>query len=232
MEGATGAFREQYAKSTEGVIKILEENKSIMTGEVLWTGVVAQDPDSATVIVATSGTVQNKQTDNKPVARYFRLQLELVSRRGQVADQRPAVRAMTPRRTRGGPRPPAPRSPARAGSPGQGSAAAGLDTDRVRGRHDRRPASRGHRGRGAGGRHRRARAPSESRAAADEHDRLQPAPEVVADSAACPRSSTAAARPRSWSRWSPCSRWPPPGCSSGTPSPTTTQAVTVRSSRS
>jgi Mce-associated membrane protein len=83
MEGATGDFREQYAKSTDGVIKILQDNKSIMTGEVLWSGVVAQDPDSATVIVATSGTVQNKQTDNKPVARYFRLQLQLVSEKGR-----------------------------------------------------------------------------------------------------------------------------------------------------
>ncbi len=83
MEGATGAFRDQYAKSTDGVIEILQENQSIMTGEVLWTGVVAQDQDSATVIVATSGTVQNKQTGNKPVARYFRLQLELVSEKGR-----------------------------------------------------------------------------------------------------------------------------------------------------
>jgi Mce-associated membrane protein len=83
MEGATGAFRDQYAKSTDGVIKILQDNKSIMTGEVLWSGVVAQDPDSATVIVATSGTVQNTQTDNKPVARYFRLQLQLVSEEGR-----------------------------------------------------------------------------------------------------------------------------------------------------
>ena len=82
MEGATGAFREQYSKSTDGVIQILQDNKSIMTGEVLWTGVVAQDPDSATVIVATSGTVQNKQTGDKPVARYFRLQLQLVSEKG------------------------------------------------------------------------------------------------------------------------------------------------------
>lgn len=82
MAGATGDFRDQYAKSTDGVIQVLQENKSIMTGEVLWTGVVAQDPDSATVIVATSGTVQNKQTGDKPVARYFRLQLQLVSEKG------------------------------------------------------------------------------------------------------------------------------------------------------
>ncbi|MDX6372797.1 MAG: Mce-associated rane protein [Nocardioidaceae bacterium] len=83
MAGATGDFRDQYAKSTDGVIKVLQSNKSIMTGDVLWTGVVAQDPDSATVIVATSGTVQNKQTGDKPVARYFRLQLQLVSEKGK-----------------------------------------------------------------------------------------------------------------------------------------------------
>ena len=83
MAGATGDFRDQYAKSTDGVIKVLKDNKSIMTGKVLWTGVVAQDPDSATVIVATGGTVQNKQTGDKPVARYFRLQLQLVSEKGR-----------------------------------------------------------------------------------------------------------------------------------------------------
>ena len=83
MAGATGDFRGQYAKSTDGVIQVLTENKSIMSGKVLWTGVVAQDPDSATVIVATSGTVQNKQTGDKPVARFFRLQLQLVSEKGR-----------------------------------------------------------------------------------------------------------------------------------------------------
>jgi len=83
MAGATGDFRAQYAKSTDGVIQVLTENKSIMSGKVLWTGVVAQDPDSATVIVATSGTVQNKQTGDKPVARFFRLQLQLVSEKGR-----------------------------------------------------------------------------------------------------------------------------------------------------
>jgi Mce-associated membrane protein len=82
MAGATGDFRDQYAKSTDAVIKVLQDNKSIMTGEVLWTGVVAHDPDSATVIVATSGTVQNNQTENKPVARFFRLQLQLVNEDG------------------------------------------------------------------------------------------------------------------------------------------------------
>jgi len=76
--GATGAFREQYDKSTGGVIEVIQRNKSVMTGEVLWAGVVSADEDSATVIVATSGTVANNQTGDKPVARFFRLQLELV----------------------------------------------------------------------------------------------------------------------------------------------------------
>jgi Mce-associated membrane protein len=77
MDGATGAFRDQYSKSTAGVIKLLQQNKSIMTGKVLWAGVVAEDKDSATVIVATAGTVANVQTKNKPIARNFRLQLQL-----------------------------------------------------------------------------------------------------------------------------------------------------------
>ena len=76
--GATGAFREQYEKSTGGVIEVIKRNKSVMTGEVLWAGVVSADEDSATVIVATSGTVANTQTSDKPVARSFRLQLSLV----------------------------------------------------------------------------------------------------------------------------------------------------------
>jgi Mce-associated membrane protein len=76
--GAIGAFREQYDKSTNGVIEVIKRNKSVMTGEVLWAGVVSADEDSATVIVATSGTVANTQTGDKPVARFFRLQLELV----------------------------------------------------------------------------------------------------------------------------------------------------------
>lgn len=76
--GATGAFRKQYEKSTGGVIDVVKRNKSVMVGEVLWTGVVNADEDSATVIVATTGTVANNQTKGKPSVRNFRLQLQLV----------------------------------------------------------------------------------------------------------------------------------------------------------
>jgi Mce-associated membrane protein len=76
--GATGDFKKQYDTSTDGVVEVLRRNKSVMDGTVLWAGVVNVDADSATVIAATSGTVANVSTDNKPVARSFRLKLDLV----------------------------------------------------------------------------------------------------------------------------------------------------------
>ena len=82
-EGATGKFKEQYSSSSEEVIEVLEQNRSVMEGEVLWAGVVDLDPDSATVIAATEGTVANRQTENRPVVRNFRLKLSLVLEDGR-----------------------------------------------------------------------------------------------------------------------------------------------------
>lgn len=81
--GATGDFREQYSSSTDGVIEVLQQNRSVMDGKVLWAGVVDIDNDSATVIAATTGTVSNKQSGNEPVVRNFRLQLDLVLEDGR-----------------------------------------------------------------------------------------------------------------------------------------------------
>ena len=82
-EGATGEFKKQYSSSTEGVLEVLKQERSVMEGEVLWAGVVDADQDSATVIAATSGTVANRQTQNQPVARNFRLRLDLVRENGR-----------------------------------------------------------------------------------------------------------------------------------------------------
>jgi len=82
-EGATGEFKKQYSRSTEGVLQVLKQEKSVMEGKVLWAGVVDVDQDSATVIAATSGTVANEQTKNQPVARNFRLRLDLVREDGR-----------------------------------------------------------------------------------------------------------------------------------------------------
>ncbi|MGB0098750.1 MAG: hypothetical protein WBP61_00585 [Nocardioides sp.] len=76
-EGATGEFAEQYDSSSEGVVELLKREKSVMDGEVLWAGVTDVDDDSATVLVATTGTVQNQSTGDEQVARYFRLKLDL-----------------------------------------------------------------------------------------------------------------------------------------------------------
>ena len=95
MEGATGEFRDQYAQATDALITLLQDNKSIRTGEVIWAGVVAQDPDSATVILATTGTVQNNQTGDNPKAENYRHPDAARLRGGQVAHQRPAVRPVT-----------------------------------------------------------------------------------------------------------------------------------------
>jgi Mce-associated membrane protein len=83
VAGATGDFRSQYTKSTASVVRVLKESESVMEGEVVWAGVVDVDQDSATVLAATSGTVANKQTGGKPVARHFRLRLDLVREDGK-----------------------------------------------------------------------------------------------------------------------------------------------------
>ena len=82
-DGATGEFKKQYSSSTKGVLQVLKQEKSSMEGKVLWAGVVDADQDSATVIAATSGTVANQQTNNQPVARNFRLRLDLVREDGR-----------------------------------------------------------------------------------------------------------------------------------------------------
>lgn len=82
-EGATGDFREQYTSSRDRVEQKIRRNRSVLEGEVLYTGVVDVDGNSATVLAATSGTVTSRQTDNQPVVREFRLRLELVRQGGR-----------------------------------------------------------------------------------------------------------------------------------------------------
>jgi Mce-associated membrane protein len=76
--GATGDFAKQYDSSAKAVTQLLTRAKSVMDGEVVWAGVVDADRDSASVIVATTGTVANMSTKNKPVARQFRLKVDLL----------------------------------------------------------------------------------------------------------------------------------------------------------
>jgi Mce-associated membrane protein len=79
---ATGAFQRQYDESTDGLVRLITKAHTVMTGKVLWAGLVAGDDDSATVIVATTGTVENNATRSAQ-QRNYRLQVELALVDGQ-----------------------------------------------------------------------------------------------------------------------------------------------------
>ncbi|GAA3519923.1 hypothetical protein [Nocardioides daeguensis] len=80
---ATGTFLSQYSKGAKDLEKLAIEAQSNMVAEVVWAGLVAGDEDTATAIVATSGTVKNKTTNFQPEARNYRIQLELVREDGR-----------------------------------------------------------------------------------------------------------------------------------------------------
>lgn len=81
--GATGDFRDHYVRSAAKVIRVLERNRSTMTGHVVWSGVTAISPTRATVIAATSGTVSNTRTGGAHEARDFRFRMTLAHEHGR-----------------------------------------------------------------------------------------------------------------------------------------------------
>ena len=76
-KNATGEFAKQYDKSLESLRKLMTRNQSVMEGQVLAAGVVNADQDSARVLVATKGTVQNTSTSGEKSERNLRLQIDL-----------------------------------------------------------------------------------------------------------------------------------------------------------
>jgi Mce-associated membrane protein len=81
--GATGDFRDHYVRSAARVVRVLERNRSLMTGRVVWSGVSAVSRDRATVIVATTGTVSNRRTHGSEESRAFRFRVSLVHTGGR-----------------------------------------------------------------------------------------------------------------------------------------------------
>jgi Mce-associated membrane protein len=81
--GATGDFRDHYVRSADRVIRVLQRNRSTMTGHVVWSGVADISPARATVIVATTGTVANVRTHGAQQPRDFRFRVTLVRSRGR-----------------------------------------------------------------------------------------------------------------------------------------------------
>jgi Mce-associated membrane protein len=81
LDGATGAFRRQYERSRSRLERLVRQNRSVSTGEVLAVGVVSSDTDSARAIVVADSDVQNTSTP-QPQPRHYRLQLDL-ARQGE-----------------------------------------------------------------------------------------------------------------------------------------------------
>ncbi len=73
LAGATGELAEEYEKTFPSLRKVSKKAKSVLTGRLVSAGVVAADDESATVIVALAGTVENVYTDgvraNSPTMR-------------------------------------------------------------------------------------------------------------------------------------------------------------------
>jgi hypothetical protein len=80
---ATGDFEKQYDQSTDGLAKLTKRAHSVQKSEVVWAGIDQIDDDSATVLVATNGTVINDTTHGKPVTRNYRLQLGMTLEDGK-----------------------------------------------------------------------------------------------------------------------------------------------------
>lgn len=76
LDGATGDFRIEFEAQADSLRRALADSDVSTTGEVMSTGVVKASDDRATVLVAATGTVQNKQAE-KPQPRNYRLSVDL-----------------------------------------------------------------------------------------------------------------------------------------------------------
>lgn len=81
LEGATADFRSELESQAERLRTELSENDVVATGSIDSAAVSAFGGDSATVILAASGTVDNKQTA-APEPRNYRLKVTLVEEDG------------------------------------------------------------------------------------------------------------------------------------------------------
>ncbi|MEZ0580239.1 hypothetical protein [Nocardioides sp. MH1] len=77
LDGATADFRSELEGQATRLQKLLADNEVKATGEVVSTGIVKFADDKATVIVAATGTVQNRST-KEAEPRSYRLKVDLV----------------------------------------------------------------------------------------------------------------------------------------------------------
>lgn len=77
LDQSTGKFREQFQNGRASLTQLVSDEKSVQSGEVIWSGIQGGDSDSATVLVATKGTVANKASKGKERAVFYRFKVTL-----------------------------------------------------------------------------------------------------------------------------------------------------------
>ena len=82
LDGATGAFKDQFARAQTTIKPILVERKTLMTANVRYAGVVRADTDSATVLIGVDRTVKDSTAPTGAVDQY-RLRVDLEKHGGR-----------------------------------------------------------------------------------------------------------------------------------------------------
>jgi Mce-associated membrane protein len=83
LEGATGAFAEQYADRRRALVRRAVDNRTVATPTVVALGVADLRAGRAVVHVAADSRVSGRRRDASGEVRHHRLQLEMVREGGE-----------------------------------------------------------------------------------------------------------------------------------------------------
>lgn len=87
IDGTTGPFHDQFAKSSGGFVDVLNEGQVESTGEVKSAGIVEATDDSATVLAAVTSTVKNVEAPDGELRVYrMKMTLDLIDGRWLVSN--------------------------------------------------------------------------------------------------------------------------------------------------
>lgn len=81
LDGVTDDFRADFTEQVDDFTRTVRWQKLTTTGRIVSIAVDTLDDDSASVLVAASGTVANRSA-SKPQARHYRLRVDLLEVEG------------------------------------------------------------------------------------------------------------------------------------------------------
>lgn len=82
LDGATGAFKDQFGRAQKTIKPILVEHKTVMTATVRFAGVVRADTDSVTVLIGIDRTVSDSSAPAGAV-NHYRLRVDVEKHGGR-----------------------------------------------------------------------------------------------------------------------------------------------------